>query len=68
MSSIMMNPLPHIVWHELSFSRPLTMESFENILNHVGSLSSVSFIIWETRCHEGKIRHLIGCSPKSSER
>lgn len=57
-----------MIWREVVWQRPFELEDVHNVLTHLASLTSRSFIIWEVRCHEGRMRYLIGASPKSMSR
>ena len=56
------------VWREVIWQRPFTQENIHDVMKHIAALPSRSYLIWETRCSQNRIRYLIGCSPKSLSR
>lgn len=57
-----------VKWTELFWQRPFALLQVHDVLSHIASLSSRSFIIWEVRATAGKVRYLIGASPVSMTR
>ena len=64
----MMKYLNNLVWREVTWHRPFEIDSVYEVLTHLASLSSRSFIVWETRCKAGRVRYLIGTGPKTVSR
>ena len=58
----------NIVWKEVVWQRPFEAEDVIDVLQHLASLVSRSFVIWECRVRDGHARYLIGTSPKSVSR
>lgn len=48
------------VWREISIRRPYEAETLWDILTHLASLTSRGPVVWEARCREGRLRHLLG--------
>ena len=63
-----MKYLNNLVWREVTWHRPFEIDSVYEVLTHLASLSSRSFIVWETRCKAGRVRYLIGTGPKTVSR
>lgn len=64
----MMKYLNNLVWREVTWHRPFEIDSVYEVLTHLASLSSRSFIVWEARCKAGRVRYLIGTGPKTVSR
>lgn len=64
----MINDFNQMVWREVILPRPFTEEDIWDILTHLASLSSRSFVIWEARYSHGRMHYLIGTSAKSASR
>lgn len=58
----------NIVWKDVIWQRPFEAEDVIDVLQHLASLVSRSFVIWECRVRDGHARYLIGTSPKSVSR
>ena len=63
-----MKYLNNLVWREVTWHRPFEIDSVYEVLTHLASLSSRSFIVWEIRCEAGRVRYLIGTGPKTVSR
>lgn len=64
----MMKYLNNLVWREVMWHRPFTIEQVYEVLTHLASLNSRSFIVWESRCKNGQLHFLIGTGPKTVSR
>ena len=57
-----------IVWRELHWQRPFELDAVYEALTHLASLTSRGFVVWEARAKGGRVRYLVGTSPKSVSR
>ncbi len=53
-----------IVWRELYWQRPYELESIHELLNHLAVVTPRGSVIWESRSHEGYVKHYIGADSK----
>lgn len=57
-----------IVCREVHIQRPYEMETLYDTLTHLASLAARGFIAWEARAKDGRVRYLVGTTPKSVSR
>ncbi len=63
-----MKPYKTLVWREVIWHRPFTIDSVYEAFTHIAALSSRSYIVWEARCRGGQMRYFIGTGRKSVSR
>jgi hypothetical protein len=49
-----------IIWREVSWQRPFTLDAVLEALTHLASTAPLGNVIWETRASGGKVRYLLG--------
>ena len=52
--------IEHICWKEVSWQRPFDLEDVWEALTHLSALSPRGAVIWECRCKNGRVTHLLG--------
>lgn len=57
-----------LIWRELQWRRPIELDTIYEALTHLASLTSRGFVVFEARCKNGRLRWLVGTTPKSVSR